>query len=92
MNVGTTSAGTGEIISASTSASTRGLTGSLSDPGVSTLPIYGTTASSSSASASDLSKIYVTVSDVNLITRSLFKQGIQSVAESLKKESEKQAK
>ena len=92
MNVGTTSAGTGESISASTSASARGLTGSLSDPGVSTLPGSSTTVSSSSASTSDLSRIQVTVSAENLITRSLYSQGMKVVANSLKLEGEKQAK
>ena len=92
MNIGTTSAGTGESISASTSASTHGLTGSLSDPGVSFLPGSSTTGSSSSASASDLSQVHVTVSADNLITRSLVKQGMKSVAGSLKKEDEKQSK
>ena len=80
MNVGTTSAGTGESISASTSASTRGLTGSLSDPGVSFLPGSSTTCSSSSASASDLSQVHVTISADNLIIQSLFKQGMKSLA------------
>ena len=90
MNVGTTNTVTGENISASTSASTRGLTRSLSDPEVSMLP--SSTTSTSSPSASDLFKIHVTVSADNLNTRSLFKQGMQSVVQSLKKESEKQAK
>ena len=64
MNVGTTS------------ASTSGSTGSLSDPGVSTLPGYNSTRSLSSAGTTDLSKIQVTVSTDNLIVRSLFKQGM----------------
>ena len=75
-----------------TSASTSGSTGSLSDPGVRTLPGSSSAVSSSSASTTDLSKIQVTVSADNLITRSLVKQGMQVVADSLKKESKKQAK
>ena len=70
----------------------HGLMGSLRDPRVSLFPDSSTTASSSSASTSDLSKIHVTVSADNLITRSLFKQGMKSVAASLKKEGEKQSK
>ena len=62
MNIGTTSAGTGENTSASTSASMSGLTGNLSDPGVSTLRSSSTTASATSASTPDLSKVQVTVS------------------------------
>ena len=84
MNVGTTSAGI------STSAS--GSTGSLSYPGVSTLPSSCTTTSASSTSIPELSKIQVIVSVDNLITRSLYKQGMQVVADALKKESEKQEK
>ena len=75
-----------------TSASTSGSTGCLSDPGVRTLPGSSSAVSSSSASTTDLSKIQVTVSVDNLITRSLFKQGMQVVVESLKKENEKHEK
>ena len=90
MSVGTTSARMGESISATTSASARGLTGSLCDLGVSTLPGSCTTTSSSSANTFDISRIQVTVSVVNLITRSLYSQGMKVVAASLKSESEKQ--
>ena len=78
-----------EVPLGTTSASTTGSTGSLRDPGVGTLTVFSSTMSSSSATATDLSKIQVTVSADNLITRSLSRTGMKTVADSLKKESEK---
>ena len=72
MNVGTTS------------ASTSGSTGSLSDPDVSTLPSSSSTlAGLSSSRPTDLSNIQVTIFADNLITRSLFSKGLKVFQDAL---------